>query len=63
MSRKSKITAISSMWAVLIISAIWATDVLIVRIILAVVGIGVTIHLIRMPTFDKDKLEVELNEE
>lgn len=62
-SRKTKITAITSMWSVLIISAIWATEVLFVRIILAIVGIGVTIHLLRMPTYERDKLEVELNEE
>jgi hypothetical protein len=62
-SRRSKITAITSMWAVLIVSGIWATDILFVRIILAVVGIGVTIHLLRMPTYIKEKYEVELNEE
>lgn len=53
MTRRSKITAITSMWAVLLISGIWATDVLFVRIILATVGTAVTIHLLRMPTYMK----------
>lgn len=63
MTRRSKITAITSMWAVLLISAIWATEVLLVRIILGTVGTAVTIHLLRMPTYDESKLEVKLNEE
>jgi len=63
MTCRSKITAISSMWAVLLISGIWATDVLFVRIILATVGTAVTIHLLRMPTYDEKNLEIELNEE
>jgi uncharacterized protein len=63
LSRRSKITAITSMWAVLIISGIWATEIMFVRIILGVVGIGVTIHLLRMPTFVESNYEVEFNEE
>ena len=52
------------MWVVLIISGVWATDLLFVRIILFIVGTGVTIHLVRMPTFIKDKkLEIDFNEE
>lgn len=62
-SLRSKITAISSMWAVLIISGTWATDVLFIRILLGAVGIGVTIHLLRMPTFVENNYEVEFNEE
>jgi uncharacterized membrane protein YbaN (DUF454 family) len=63
MTRRSKITAITTMWAVLLISGIWATNVLFIRLILATVGIGVTIHLLRMPTYIEDKLKIELNEE
>jgi len=63
MTRRSKITAITTMWAVLLVSGIWATETLFVRIILATVGIGVTIHLLRMPTYIEDKLKIELNEE
>ena len=36
------------MWVVLIISGVWATDLLFVRIILFIVGTGVTIHLVRI---------------
>jgi uncharacterized membrane protein YbaN (DUF454 family) len=60
----SKITAILSMWLVIGASIVWGTDILFVRIILALVNIGVTIHLLRMPTFRKTKkYKIELNEE
>ena len=51
----SKVTAILSMWVVIIISGIWGTDLLLIRIILFLVGSGVTIHLLRMPTFRKEQ--------
>ncbi len=51
----SKVTAILSMWVVIIISGIWGTDLLLIRIILLLVGSGVTIHLLRMPTFRKEQ--------
>lgn len=58
----SKITAIISMWLVMGASAIWGTDLLIVRIILPIVGTGVTIHLLRMPTFKETKnYQIDLN--
>jgi len=60
----SKITAITSMWVVLIVSGVWGTDLLIVRIILFLVGSGVTIHLLRMPTFKKEEnYQVDLRED
>jgi len=59
----SKVTAILSMWLLMIASGIWATDLLIVRILLFLVGTGVTIHLLRMPTFRETKnYQVDLNE-
>jgi uncharacterized membrane protein YbaN (DUF454 family) len=58
----SKITAILSMWLLMIASGIWATDLLIVRILLFLVGTGVTIHLLRMPTFRETKnFQMDLN--
>jgi uncharacterized membrane protein YbaN (DUF454 family) len=60
----SKITAIVTMWLVLIISGVWGTDLLIIRIVLFLVGTGVTIHLLRMPTFKKEQtLLADLGEE
>jgi len=59
----SKVTAIISMWLLLIASAIWGTEFLIVRIILFLIGAGVTIHLLRMPTFRGAKnYRIDLNE-
>lgn len=59
----SKITAIISMWLVIIASGIWGTDLLIIRIVLFLIGTGVTIHLLRMPTFRETKnYQVDLNE-
>ncbi|MCF6269418.1 MAG: YbaN family protein [Melioribacteraceae bacterium] len=59
----SKVTAILSMWILLIASAIWGTELLIVRIVLLLIGTGVTIHLLRMPTFrGTKKYRIDLNE-
>ncbi len=59
----SKITAILSMWLVIIASGIWGTDLLIIRIVLFLAGTGVTIHLLRMPTFREIKnYQIDLNE-
>ncbi len=59
----SKITAILSMWLVLIASGVWGTDLLIIRIVLFLAGTGVTIHLLRMPTFRETKnYQIDLNE-
>ena len=63
MSRRSKTKALSSMWTVLFISAIWGTDLLFARIILGVVGASVTIYLLRIPTYNESKLKSKLNEE
>ena len=58
----SKVTAIISMWVVLIISGVWGTEMLVIRIILFIVGVGVTIHLLRMPTFKKPQnYQIDLN--
>ena len=59
----SKITAILSMWLLLAASAIWVTELLIVRVVLFIIGTGVTIHLLRMPTFkETKKYQIDLNE-
>ena len=59
----SKITAILSLWLVITASSIWGTDLLIIRIVLFLTATGVTIHLLRMPTFRETKnYQVDLNE-
>jgi uncharacterized membrane protein YbaN (DUF454 family) len=49
---KVKLTAITFVWAGMIISIIFATDILWIRIILVIIAIGVTIHLAKLKTED-----------
>lgn len=48
---KTKIFAISVLWISIIFSAFFIIQILIVQIILFVIAAGVTIHLIRLPTY------------
>lgn len=50
MTLRSKIFSISFMWIGILVSAYWGTDMLYVRILLAVIAIGVTWHLIVIKT-------------
>ena len=50
MSMKMKTWTLSLLWIAIICSAVLATDSLIVRIILAIVLIGVTIHILKIKT-------------
>lgn len=54
MTMKSKVFSISFLWAGLLFSAIFATEVLYVRIILLLIGVGVTWHLLAIKTADKN---------
>lgn len=51
MSRKMKIWTLSFLWVTIICTALLATDNLLIRIILAVVLIGVTIHILLIKTY------------
>jgi hypothetical protein len=50
MSMKMKIWTLSLLWIGIVLTAILATESLIIRIILVVVLIGVTIHIIKIKT-------------
>lgn len=50
MSLKMKIWTLSLLWAAIVCSAVFFTDSFIIRIILAVVLIGVTIHILLIRT-------------
>ena len=50
MSRKMKMWTLSMLWAAIVCTATLATDSLIIRIILAVVPTGVTIHIFLIKT-------------
>lgn len=47
---KVKLTAITFVWVGMVISIIFATDILIIRIILVIIAIGVTVHLSKLKT-------------
>jgi len=53
MSLKMKIWTLSMLWIAIVCSALLATDSLIIRIILAVVLVGVTIHILLIKTVKK----------
>lgn len=47
---KVKFTAITFVWAGMIISIIFATEILWIRIILIIIAIGVTVHIAKLKT-------------
>jgi len=49
-TRTSKAVSIIILWTTILSSALFATDSLAVRIVLVVIAVGVTIHLILVPT-------------
>lgn len=49
----SKIMSITMLWIGMIISAVWLTELTYVRILLAIIGIGVTWHLLAIKTAPK----------
>jgi uncharacterized membrane protein YbaN (DUF454 family) len=54
MSLKMKIWTLSLLWVVIVCTAVLVTDSLTIRIILAVVLVGVTIHILLVKTAKKD---------
>ena len=50
---KIKITSISLLWITISLTAFFAVDKLFVRIILLIIAIGVTVHILKIPTFRK----------
>jgi uncharacterized membrane protein YbaN (DUF454 family) len=59
MSLKMKIWTLSLLWIAIVLTATLATDSLLIRIILAVVLIGVTIHILIVKTIKKVSLSDE----
>jgi uncharacterized membrane protein YbaN (DUF454 family) len=51
---KQKVLSLSLLWMVLGVTMAWATDSLILRLVLAAVGTGVTIHLLMIKTRSKN---------
>ncbi|MFA6541481.1 MAG: YbaN family protein [Bacteroidota bacterium] len=51
----SKISSITILWVSILYSILYAADSLLVRLILAAIAIGVTIHLVMIPTYKPKK--------
>lgn len=49
----TKIITLALLWASVLSSAIYATDSVIVQVLLILIAVGVTIHIVTIPTFKK----------
>jgi uncharacterized protein len=54
MARSTKILTLTALWLTLGLSAAFATSALWLRLLLAIIGTGVTIHLLRLKTLGPD---------
>ncbi len=61
MSLKIKIWTLSLLWTAMVCTAVWATNSLAIRIVLAVVLVGVTIHILLVKTVRKGNMTVSRN--
>jgi len=48
---KAKIFSISMLWFLIMFSALFVVSLLLLRIVLILIAVGVTLHLLRIPTF------------
>jgi uncharacterized membrane protein YbaN (DUF454 family) len=62
MSPKAKIFTLSLLWISIIPSALFIISINVVQVILIAVCIGVTIHLIRIPTYRKNPMKIAQSE-
>ncbi len=52
--RKTKIAALAMLWLAIMYSTFYVVDeILIAQVVLLVIAVGVSVHLIRLPTFKK----------
>ncbi|MFC1547935.1 YbaN family protein [Candidatus Neomarinimicrobiota bacterium] len=51
----TKVIGISALWITIGFSAMFATDILAIRIVLLLVAVGVTVHLVLLPTYHPKK--------
>ena len=51
---KAKIYTLTLMWSTLLLSAFVLVDVTMVKIVLPLIGLGVSIYILRIPTLDSD---------
>ena len=59
---RQKVTIVSVLWASLVATMIWTTDAWWLRLVLAAVGAGVTLHVTRLPALQPSLRELEARE-
>jgi uncharacterized membrane protein YbaN (DUF454 family) len=59
---RQKITILSLLWIGLCATMIWTTQLLWLRLVLAAIGLGVTLHIVRLPAFRGSLRELEARE-
>ncbi|UCE81465.1 MAG: YbaN family protein [Methanobacteriota archaeon] len=48
--RRTKVVSLSALWLVIVLSAVFATESLVIRVVLLIVAIGVTVHVTTIKT-------------
>jgi uncharacterized protein len=51
MTVRQKAVSITVLWASLIVSMIWTADLVWLRVVLIAIGVGVTLHVAKLPAF------------
>ncbi len=63
-SRQAKFISLTSLWLVLGSSIIYATQNIYLKILLILIGVAVTVHLLKIPTFiNNKKIKLKLEED
>lgn len=59
---RQKVTIVSVLWVSLVATMIWTTEAWWLRLVLVAVGVGVTLHVTRLPSFQPSLRELEARE-
>ena len=51
---KTKVFAVTVLWATIIVSVLFLVPILIVQVVLLVIAVAVSIHILRLPTYKKE---------
>jgi len=60
-AKKSKVISIIFLWLMIICSAVFFTNILLVRILLFLIAVGVTTHILKLRTLTKEMIENNRN--
>ena len=59
---RQKVIILTVLWASLVATMAWSTDAIWLRLVLAAIGVGVTFHVTRLPSFQPSLRELEARE-